>query len=280
MVTLQANHQQQVQQQLQSSRLAKTKDEHEANVVDANNWDQGENNHNEETNEINAYDKSRSVRDDHWSLSENSVASLNVGDNDNTKICNGDTKAVVSVENEIDASGSGDSGNRRIGYSDVFDSVGESTQCSETDDDYNDNEEDDDEEDEEEEDISNGWVKQNVITSRVQNQTSFGGGEHSEVLPNLDETTFGEVNITNSRHVHVGNTNFYKGPVTIKQFVYTNASPINDKQIEGSSNGGSSGRSSDVSPNNDGPVLKNDSNTPISPTYSDYDSGNWKKKLL
>ncbi|KAJ8687423.1 hypothetical protein QAD02_023217 [Eretmocerus hayati] len=51
------------------------------------------------------------------------------------------------------------------------------------------------------------------------------------VLPSDEPTNFGDVSVSNSNNVHLGNRTFYKGPVTIKQFVYsnTNAKPaLND----------------------------------------------------
>ncbi|KAK0073798.1 hypothetical protein PV326_013052 [Microctonus aethiopoides] len=53
---------------------------------------------------------------------------------------------------------------------------------------------------------------------KIQHETPNG-----QILPSLDNTNYGEVCVTNSTNVRVGNTMLYKGPVTIKQFVYTNS---------------------------------------------------------
>lgn len=170
-------------------------------------------------------------------------------------------------------------------------SNGESTQCSDFEDDddgekdlglaeeeeenNDDNYDDDDGEEDSESEKSDRWIRRKVVTTRVQHDANSDGGEgQAVVLPNLDDTTFGQVCITNSSNVHVGNTNFYKGPVTIKQFVYTNAYPVQDKE-DGSLEANCSGRISDINPN-DVPVVKGDPNGPILPSYRDYDSGEVK----
>ncbi|XP_012287464.1 peptidoglycan-recognition protein LC [Orussus abietinus] len=46
--------------------------------------------------------------------------------------------------------------------------------------------------------------------------------DNGVALPFREPENFGSVNVKNSSNVHVGSKTFYKGPVTIKQFVYTN----------------------------------------------------------
>lgn len=65
---------------------------------------------------------------------------------------------------------------------------------------------------------SKGWL-QNVETP------------NGAVLPSVDPAVFGEVNIQNSSHLHLGNRTFYNGPVTIKQFYSRNGS--NGNGVEG-----------------------------------------------
>ncbi|XP_008549723.1 peptidoglycan-recognition protein LE isoform X1 [Microplitis demolitor] len=68
-----------------------------------------------------------------------------------------------------------------------------------------------------------GWPANGVQKQKIQHETITG-----QVLPTLDTTTFGEVSISGSTNVRVGNTTLYKGPVTIKQFLYTNSSVDKD----------------------------------------------------
>ena len=54
-------------------------------------------------------------------------------------------------------------------------------------------------------------------------------------LPVAEPAQYGSVHVKNAGNVHVGNKAFYKGPVTIKQIVYTNSSSLNeDKSSLGS----------------------------------------------
>ncbi|XP_015124473.1 peptidoglycan-recognition protein LC [Diachasma alloeum] len=125
-----------------------------------------------------------------------------------------------------------------------------SAQCSDVDDDVDFVEIDDHEE-------SGGWMT-NLPISSVEHETSNG-----QVLPSLDKTTFGQVCISNSNHVRVGNTTLYKGPVTIKQFVYTNSASVENGEI------GSGKRASDVNSNEENNVTN--STTPIFPAPREYD---------
>lgn len=101
-------------------------------------------------------------------------------------------------------------------------SVGDSsTQCSDVD------EEDEEEETDVEE--GGGWVANLPVPSTiVQQHQAVATANGDVVLPNADPSNFGDVCVKNSTNVHLGNKTFYKGPVTIKQFVYTNPTPIQD----------------------------------------------------
>ncbi|KAL6434565.1 hypothetical protein ACFW04_006140 [Cataglyphis niger] len=99
-------------------------------------------------------------------------------------------------------------------------SVGDSsTQCSDVDDD----------DEEEETEVEHGWITNLPVSSTIIEQhqaiTTTNG---DVVLPNADPSNFGDVCVKNSTNVHLGNKTFYKGPVTIKQFVYTNPAAIQE----------------------------------------------------
>ena len=98
-------------------------------------------------------------------------------------------------------------------------SVGDSsTQCSDVDDD-----------EEEETDVEEGgsWITNLPVSSTIVQQHQAVATTNGDViLPNADPSNFGDVCVKNSTNVHLGNKTFYKGPVTIKQFVYTNPTPI------------------------------------------------------
>lgn len=100
-------------------------------------------------------------------------------------------------------------------------SVGDSsTQCSDVDDD-----------EEEETDVEEGgsWITNLPVSSTiVQQHQAVATTNGDVVLPNADPSNFGDVCVKNSTNVHLGNKTFYKGPVTIKQFVYTNPTPVQD----------------------------------------------------
>ncbi|KAH0535401.1 peptidoglycan-recognition protein LC-like isoform X1 [Cotesia glomerata] len=64
-----------------------------------------------------------------------------------------------------------------------------------------------------------GWTDlKGAQMQKIQHETITG-----HVLPTLDTTAFGDICIKGSTNVRVGNTTLYKGPVTIKQFLYTNS---------------------------------------------------------
>ncbi|XP_043248225.1 peptidoglycan-recognition protein LA-like isoform X1 [Colletes gigas] len=96
--------------------------------------------------------------------------------------------------------------------------VGSSTQCSDV--------EDEDEDDET--DIEDGeWIIDlPVPTVFQQHQVATTNG--NVALPHADASNFGDVCVKNSANVHLGNKIFYKDPVTIKQFIYTNPIAIKD----------------------------------------------------
>lgn len=102
-------------------------------------------------------------------------------------------------------------------------SVGDSsTQCSDI---------DDDDEEEEETDVEQDgdWITNLSVSSTiVQQHQAVATANGDVVLPNADPSNFGDVCVKNSTNVHLGNKTFYKGPVTIKQFVYTNPIPIQE----------------------------------------------------
>ncbi|XP_011873222.1 PREDICTED: peptidoglycan-recognition protein LC-like [Vollenhovia emeryi] len=102
---------------------------------------------------------------------------------------------------------------------------GSSTQCSDVDDD----EDDEEEETDVEEGVGDGWIANLPVPSTiVQQHQEVATANGDVVLPNVDPSNFGDVCVKNSTNVHLGNKTFYKGPVTIKQFVYTNPTPILD----------------------------------------------------
>lgn len=115
------------------------------------------------------------------------------------------------------------------------DSVGgSSTQCSDIDDDVEDDEDEEEEQEEEEEEETergrgNGWVANLAVpTSIIQQHQEVATANGDVVLPNADPSNFGDVCVKNSTNVHLGNKTFYKGPVTIKQFVYASSNSAQD----------------------------------------------------
>lgn len=103
--------------------------------------------------------------------------------------------------------------------------AGSSTQCSNIEDDSEDDETDIDEGD---------WVPDLPIPTVFQQEVITTDG--NVVLPNADVPNFGDVRVKNSTNVHLGNRTFYKGPVTIKQFVYTNPTSIQESDTAKSDN--------------------------------------------
>lgn len=141
-------------------------------------------------------------------------------------------------------------------------SVGDSsTQCSDVDDD-----------EEEETDVEEGgsWITNLPVSSTiVQQHQAVATTNGDVVLPNADPSNFGDVCVKNSTNVHLGNKTFYKGPVTIKQFVYTNPIPVQDADKLDSSH------VSDITIS-DLPTSKDDgaSNRPIFPQNTELNKGN------
>lgn len=100
-------------------------------------------------------------------------------------------------------------------------SVGDSsTQCSDID--------DDDDEEETDAEVSGNWPTNLPAPLTIQHQ-AVATANGDVILPNADPSNFGDVCVKNSTNVHLGNKTFYKGPVTIKQFVYTNPTLIQDE---------------------------------------------------
>lgn len=111
--------------------------------------------------------------------------------------------------------------------------AGSSTQCSDVEDD----------DDEEETDVEEGdWVPDLPVPAVLQHHQQVTTADGNLVLPNADTSNFGDVRVKNSTNVHLGNKTFYKGPVTIKQFVYTNPTSIQEHDTIKSD----SGRASDT----------------------------------
>ncbi|XP_014484296.1 PREDICTED: peptidoglycan-recognition protein LC-like [Dinoponera quadriceps] len=138
------------------------------------------------------------------------------------------------------------------------DSVGgSSTQCSDIDDD-----DVEDDEDEEETDVEEGGWVANLPAAIVQQHQAVATANGDVVLPNADPSNFGDVCVKNSSNVHLGNKTFYKGPVTIKQFVYTNPISVQDASKLEAASPASDANVSDLSANKvdvgaNRPILQN-----------------------
>lgn len=104
--------------------------------------------------------------------------------------------------------------------------AGSSTQCSDVENDDND----------EETDVEEGWIENLPMQSAIVQQQAVATTNGDLVLPNADPSSFGDVCVKNSTNVHLGNKTFYKGPVTIKQFVYTNPALVRDSSSNLSTN--------------------------------------------
>ncbi|XP_029039724.2 peptidoglycan-recognition protein LA-like isoform X1 [Osmia bicornis bicornis] len=91
--------------------------------------------------------------------------------------------------------------------------AGSSTQCSDV--------EEEDDEDETDTD-EREWIPDLPVPTVYQQHQQVSTADGNVVLPNAEASNFGDVRVKNSSNVHLGNKTFYKGPVTIKQFVYTN----------------------------------------------------------
>jgi len=93
-----------------------------------------------------------------------------------------------------------------------------STDCSDVEDDID---------EEEETSIEKGWKLRNLPIPSTIFQTVATTND-GVVLPTADPSNFGDVRVKDSTNVHLGNKTFYKGQITIKQFIYTNPTPIQD----------------------------------------------------
>ncbi|XP_006565566.1 peptidoglycan-recognition protein LC isoform X3 [Apis mellifera] len=120
-----------------------------------------------------------------------------------------------------------------------------STQCS--------NVEDDNETDIEEGD----WIPDLPVPTVFQQHQEVTTADGNIVLPNADISNFGNVRVKNSTNVHLGNKTFYKGPVTIKQFVYTNPTSIQDLDTVKNDIIGSNTNTSDLSTAKGDSTVKN-----------------------
>ncbi|XP_031825983.2 peptidoglycan-recognition protein LC isoform X1 [Nomia melanderi] len=98
-----------------------------------------------------------------------------------------------------------------------------STQCSEI--------ENYDEEEEETDTDEGDWIPDLSVPAVLQHHQQVTTADGNLVLPNADTSNFGDVRVKNSTNVHLGNKTFYKGPVTIKQFVYTNPIPVQENEF-------------------------------------------------
>jgi len=134
-----------------------------------------------------------------------------------------------------------------------------STHCS----DVNDEEKETDDEE------INSWTTNLPISSTIVQQHQVVATTSGDiVLPNADPSNFGDVCVKNSTNVHLGNKTFYKGPVTIKQFVYTNPTPIQDEDKLNAS------RASDVISNLSTSKDDRAANSPIFSQNTELNKGN------
>jgi hypothetical protein len=149
---------------------------------------------------------------------------------------------------------------------------GSSTQCSDVD-------EDDDEDEEEIEengsgsgDGGSGWITNlSAIPSTAVVQQAVSTANGDLVLPSADPSSFGDVCVKNSTNVHLGNKTFYKGPVTIKQFVYTNPALAQDVQVKLETDHGTVSNISDLPSTNKSNETANES---ILPQNAELNKGN------
>lgn len=82
------------------------------------------------------------------------------------------------------------------------------------------------------------------------------------VVLRSDETqevpSFGNISVINSNEVHFGNKTFYHGPVTIKQFLYANASGELKGDIRSVCCNANSDRTSNAKHGHDNPVFESE----------------------
>ncbi|KAG7196373.1 hypothetical protein KM043_016629, partial [Ampulex compressa] len=119
-----------------------------------------------------------------------------------------------------------------------------------------------DESSEEENDIDTWAVGNSVVQQEVRTESG------DVILPGAEPSSFGDVCVKNSTNVHLGNKTFYKGPVTIKQFVYASPAAIQPTGIVKCEPGRvSDGNASDLS----GVKVEAGADKPILPHGADYD---------
>lgn len=74
-----------------------------------------------------------------------------------------------------------------------------------------------------------GWISE-IPSASPQSLCEIGTG-NGVALPTVEAPCFGDVCVKNSNNVHLGSKTFYKGPVTIKQFVYSNSEFKKDEEL-------------------------------------------------
>lgn len=90
------------------------------------------------------------------------------------------------------------------------------------------------EEDLEEDDLrERGWMSE-IPSARSPGDSPVCeiGTANGLALPTVEAPCFGDVCVKNSSNVHLGSKTFYKGPVTIKQFVYSNSEYKKDDELD------------------------------------------------
>nr|XP_033328400.1 peptidoglycan-recognition protein LC-like [Megalopta genalis] len=122
-----------------------------------------------------------------------------------------------------------------------------STQCSEVGNEDDEEEEADTEEETDTEDDE--WIPEISVPVVLQQQQQVATADGNLVLPSADPSSFGEVRVKNSTNVHLGNKTFYKGPVTIKQFVYNNPISIQENGTSSKCNTSPNANNSTDAPN-------------------------------
>ncbi|XP_047359704.1 peptidoglycan-recognition protein LE-like isoform X2 [Vespa velutina] len=136
-------------------------------------------------------------------------------------------------------------------------------------------EEEEEEEDDDDTDLEEGeegWETDLPVSTIVQHhQQQVAVPNGNIILPNADPSTFGDICVKNSTNVHLGNKTFYKGPVTIKQFVYTNPTSVQGQETTTEYDGAraSDANASDLSSSKTDHGL----NRPILSQKNDYDRG-------
>lgn len=154
----------------------------------------------------------RQTDENQYLKDSNQISNASIENRDNEN-CGGEI-VHSSVDTVVSAAGNGSL-------------AGSSTQCSNIEDDSEDDETDIDEGD---------WVPDLPVPAVFKQHQEVTTVDGNVVLPNADVSNFGDVRVKNSSNVHLGNKTFYKGPVTIKQFVYTNPTSIQEPNTAKSDN--------------------------------------------